>query len=152
MCKIIESLNTLSKLHSILSEKMNTVMNSEIFNTSNALTTLFYLDKYKDIQKVAEVTGNNESFIMFNCNNLAHNNLVQMKNGSKKGTMQFVLTDKGKEFLTQCFAQLAYFDQFAKTYEDINVLQQSISAIDVSTFYVKDEDTIEESQDQFVVI
>lgn len=148
MCKIIESLNTLSRLHSILSEKMNTVMNSEIFNTSNALTTLFYLDKYKDIEKVAEVTGNDLSFIMFNCNNLANNSLVQMKNGSKRGAMQFAITEQGKEFLNQCIQQLSYFDQFTKIHNDINNLHENISSIEVSQFYP----VTEEVEEQFVVI
>ena len=150
MCKIIEALNTISKLHANLSEKMNIVMNSEIFNASNSLTTLFYLDKYSDIQKVAEATENDISFIVFNCNNLARAGLVQ--NSSKKDSMQFTITKTGRKFLEQNIKQLTYFQQFESLFDKINSLQNQIKSIDVSSFINQVESQENDTTDQFMVI
>jgi hypothetical protein len=150
MCKIIEALNTISKLHTNLSEKMNIVMNSEIFNASNSLTTLFYLDKYSDIQKVAEATENDISFIAFNCNNLARAGLVQ--NSSKKDSMQFTITKTGRKFLEQNIKQLTYFQQFESLFDNINSLQSQIKSIDVSSFINHVESQENNTTDQFMVI
>ena len=150
MCKIIESLNTISKLHVNLSEKMNIVMNSEIFNASNSLTTLFYLDKYSDIDKVAEATENDISFIIFNCNNLARAGLVQ--NSSKKDSMQFVITKTGRKFLEYNIQKLQYFQQFESLLSDIDTLHKQIQSIDVSSFMTNAESTNDDTKDQFMVI
>ncbi len=148
MCRIIEALNTISKLHVNLSEKINTVMNSEIFNASNSLTTLFYLDKYSDIGKVAEATENDVSFIIFNCNNLARSGLVQ--NSSKKDSMQFTITKTGRKFLEQNSKTLTYFHQFEDILSNINLLENQIKSIDVSTFINQTES--QDTEDQFMVI
>jgi hypothetical protein len=150
MCKIIEALNTISKLHANLSEKMNIVMDSEIFNTSNSLTTLFYLDKYSDINKVAEATENDVSFVIFNCNNLARAGLIQ--NNSKKDSIQFAITKNGRKFLEQNIQKLTYFQQFEEIFANITFLQNKIKSIDVSSFINNSESQENDIKDQFMVI
>jgi hypothetical protein len=152
MCKVIEALNTLSKFHTDLSNKMNIILDSEFFGASSVLSTLFFLEKYKDISKVAEVTANDETFVLFNCNNLVNNGLIEAN--IKKGSRNFVVTKAGYEFLKTNSSKMTYFEQFTGMFEEINLLSKSIGAINVDGFRnaktLDDDD--EEKEQQFMVI